>query len=445
MSSINLKKNIMMGGSARLIIMILAFFSSWISARYLGVELKGQYSYLVTMGSFIWMVLDLGLYHSYPYLIRKSPGKVNNLFGWSVLTFLAETILLCAIGLILINFWSRALGFDFNPVYMLAFVALVTLRKFFMQMQSLYLGLDKIWLHSIGQLINSATFLLLILLGYLLLRGADRLAWVLGAVLIGLSASIMFFMCRHHWDLSFRKLDLGYVFSSYKFGIRVFISALLISLMIRADILLIRYFLDFSQVGIYSISAHVVDLLQAASNVVGGMLLVKLSDTADDLGKWIVMRKMLLLFFVFLTAANLGFLMLGRFVLAILYGAEFVPAYPVYLWLIPASYGLSFGSLFNNYLNSKGFPVITIVIAGLALAVNIGLNLLLIPLWGIKGAALTTSVSYLLWFILIIAWEQKQTGGKMLKHLVPDKGDWLEVRETLAQVLAKARQQLHRH
>jgi len=435
----------MMGGSARLIIMILAFFSSWISARYLGVELKGQYSYLVTMGSFIWMVLDLGLYHSYPYLIRKSPGKVNNLFGWSVLTFLAETILLCAIGLILINFWSRALGFDFNPVYMLAFVALVTLRKFFMQMQSLYLGLDKIWLHSIGQLINSATFLLLILLGYLLLRGADRLAWVLGAVLIGLSASIMFFMCRHHWDLSFRKLDLGYVFSSYKFGIRVFISALLISLMIRADILLIRYFLDFSQVGIYSISAHVVDLLQAASNVVGGMLLVKLSDTADDLGKWIVMRKMLLLFFVFLTAANLGFLMLGRFVLAILYGAEFVPAYPVYLWLIPASYGLSFGSLFNNYLNSKGFPVITIVIAGLALAVNIGLNLLLIPLWGIKGAALTTSVSYLLWFILIIAWEQKQTGGKMLKHLVPDKGDWLEVRETLAQVLAKARQQLHRH
>jgi O-antigen/teichoic acid export membrane protein len=444
MSSINLRKNILMGGSARLIIMIISFFSSWISARYLGVELKGQYSYIVTMGSFIWMVLDLGLYHSYPYLIRKSPGKVHDLFGWSVLTFIVETVFLSAIGILLINFWSRALGFDFNPVYMLVFVALVTLRKFFMQVQSLYLGLDKIWLHSIGQLINSATFLLLIVLGYLLLRGADRLAWVLGAVLIGLAASIIFFICRHHWEFSFRKLDLGYVFSSYKFGIRVFISALLLSMMIRSDIIIIRHFLGFSQVGIYSIAAHIVDLLQAASNVVGGLLFVKLSDTEDLKSKWILMKKMLMLFFIFLTVANIGFVLLGRFVLGLLYGAEFVPAYSVYLWLIPASYGLSFGSLFNNYLNSKGFPLITIIIPGLALIQNIGLNFLLIPRWGITGAAISTNISYLLWFFLIIIYEQKQTKGEMLGYLIPVKRDWNDFKNMGTDLMRKATQRVFR-
>ncbi len=328
---------------------------------------------------------------------------------------------------------------------MLIFVALVTLRKFFMQMQSLYLGLDKIWLHSIGQLINSSTFLLLIVLGYLFLRGADRLAWVLGAVLIGLSASIMFFIFRHHWGFSFRKLDLGYVFSSYKFGIRVFISALLISLMIRADIIIIRHFLGFSQVGIYSIAAHIVDLLQAASNVVGGLLFVKLSDTEDLKSKWILMKKMLMLFFIFLSFANLGFLILGRFVLGLLYGAEFVPAYTVYLWLIPASYGLSFGSLFNNYLNSKGFPLVTILIPALALLQNIGLNFLLIPRWGITGAAISTNISYLLWFFLIIIYEQRQSRGRMLQYLIPVKRDWQDFGTMGGELFQKTLGRLFKH
>jgi len=58
MAGINLKKNILMGGSFRAIIMIFSFFCSLITARYLGVELKGEYSYLVTVGGFLWMILD---------------------------------------------------------------------------------------------------------------------------------------------------------------------------------------------------------------------------------------------------------------------------------------------------------------------------------------------------------------------------------------------------
>jgi len=61
MPGINLKKNILLGGSSRLLIMGLSFLCSWISARFLGVELKGQYSYLVTLGGFIWMVPQLSL------------------------------------------------------------------------------------------------------------------------------------------------------------------------------------------------------------------------------------------------------------------------------------------------------------------------------------------------------------------------------------------------
>ena len=221
----------------------------------------------------------------------------------------------------------------------------------------------------------------------------------------------------------------------------MFISSLLIMLLIRADIVLIKHFLGFSEVGIYSIGAHIVDTLQTASNVVGGFLFVKLSDTADDRAKWLLMKKMLMLFFVFISFTNLGFALLGKWVLQTFYGADFVPAYGVYLWLIPASYGLSFGSLFNNYLNSKGFPVATIFIAGLVLVMNIGLNILLIPLLGIIGAAIATDIAYLLWFLLIIAYEQRSSGGQMLSCLAPAKTDWRDFSLELLSTLREEQEQ----
>ena len=116
MAGINLKKNILMGGSFRAIIMIFSFFCSLITARYLGVELKGEYSYLVTVGGFLWMILDLGVYRSYPYLIRKYPDKIYNLFKWATLTFILEAIILSALGISLLKVWSKILDYNFKSL-----------------------------------------------------------------------------------------------------------------------------------------------------------------------------------------------------------------------------------------------------------------------------------------------------------------------------------------
>lgn len=77
MSKIDLKKNILTSGSFRALIMITSFFTSFMSARYLGVEIKGVYSYLYTVVGFAWLILDMGVYRSIPYLVRKFPDKLQ--------------------------------------------------------------------------------------------------------------------------------------------------------------------------------------------------------------------------------------------------------------------------------------------------------------------------------------------------------------------------------
>ncbi|HRQ99380.1 MAG TPA: oligosaccharide flippase family protein, partial [Candidatus Syntrophosphaera sp.] len=265
MAGINLKKNILMGGSFRAIIMVFSFFSSLITARYLGVELKGEYNYLITLGSFLWTLLDLGIYRSYPYLIRKFPNKINNLFKWATLTFIIEIVVLSSTGLLLINFWSKVLSYNFKPIYMLLFIGYMTFSKYFMQLESIFMGMDRIVDQSIGDLLYGGLTFLLFLIGFIFLHNVDRLAVILVGMVIAMGIGIAYFIKQYNKVDFAKNLDLKFIYSAYSFGIRVFLSSIIIMLLIRVDIILIKKMLGFREVGIYSIAAHIVDMLQVAS------------------------------------------------------------------------------------------------------------------------------------------------------------------------------------
>lgn len=396
MSQINLKKNIITSGSFRIVILILSFLISWISARYLGVTLKGEYSYLITLCGFMWTVLDLGVYRSYPYIVRKRPDEVQTLFGWTIITMFFEIVVMTSIGVAFLDFWNKLIGYQLSPVKIIFLVMFVSLNKAFMQLQAIYMGMNRVLENSISHFLISVVFFILLLIGYFALIDVDRIDILLLFNLIGLACSVLYLAFRNRWGNWYKELNIKTIKLFYSYGFRVFLSSLFIMLLIRADIVLIKHFLDFSEVGIYSLAAHIVDFIQIASNLVGGLLFVKLSDIEDDISKWLLLKKTLLIFFFFITLANLGFGLIGKPVMQIMFGADFVPVYYVYFWLMPAAYGLSFGSLFNNYLNSKGFPIISIILPAIALVLNITLNMLLIPTMGINGAALATSISYFL-------------------------------------------------
>ncbi|KAF5055501.1 hypothetical protein DSECCO2_377040 [anaerobic digester metagenome] len=429
MNEINLKKNILTSGSFRLLIMIASFFTSFMSARYLGVKIKGEYSYLLTMTGFAWAILDMGVSRSIPYLARKFPEKIHEVYSFTLFLFLLESILLGFVGLSFIGFWSEFLSFELSRASTLLLVAIITTSKFGLQLQSFQVGMNRIWDLSIARLLSTLFIVILLLIALLFIRDVNKLIFML-AIVLGSHLLIIGYIqsTTKLGPIKFR-FDPGLLKIIYTYSFRVFVSSLLVTFLIRADIILIKRALDYSQVGIYSIAANIIDVLQIASNTVGNLLLVKLADSVTIEDKWDIMRRIIFVVTIVRSVASLGFILLGRILLGIFFGVEFLPVYGVYLWLIPASFSLSFGSLFNNYLNSKGFPVISIVFPAIALLLNIALNLLLIPVWGIYGAALATSIAYTLWFVLIVIFEHYTTGRTMLSYLVPRKSDLLEIRD----------------
>ena len=105
------------------------------------------------------------------------------------------------------------------------------------------------------------------------------------------------------------------------------------------------------------------------------------------------------------------FLMLGGFwIIPVIFGVEFSPAaWPLVVLcagqLVNAGFGavgIALTMTRNERLTAKG-----VTIAGIA---NVVLNALLIPIWGTIGAAAATSLSIMLWNILLAAWLYQRLG-----------------------------------
>jgi O-antigen/teichoic acid export membrane protein len=120
--------------------------------------------------------------------------------------------------------------------------------------------------------------------------------------------------------------------------------------------------------------------------------------------------------------------------LPVLYGAPFRDATTQLLILLPGVYLVGIEAVLVQHFNSTGLPVAIPVFWLAALVVNVALNLALVPGWGARGAALASTISYTLIFILVASLFRMRTGNRLSATLVLRKA---ELRDLLA--MARAR------
>ena len=82
--------------------------------------------------------------------------------------------------------------------------------------------------------------------------------------------------------------------------------------------------------------------------------------------------------------------------------------------MLPGLIFLGVGSVLNTKLAGLGYPAVTQWAPAVALILNIGLNVFLIPKYGLCGASMATSISYACWAICI-AWAYWGSNFKITK------------------------------
>jgi O-antigen/teichoic acid export membrane protein len=177
--------------------------------------------------------------------------------------------------------------------------------------------------------------------------------------------------------------------------------------LLNSDIVLLGAFADPDQVGIYFASTRIVNLITFIYFAVAALAVPKFAElhsVGDRAGLQAFVHNIIQWIFWPTLAAAAFILVAGQFALG-LFGEGFVAGYPLLMILIIGFLVRASTGPIEYLLNMTDNQNVTAAAYGGAAALNIALNLLLIPRFGLEGAASATAVSLVcasLWLFVAV-------------------------------------------
>lgn len=197
----------------------------------------------------------------------------------------------------------------------------------------------------------------------------------------------------------------------------------------RADYLFISTLLGSTALGFYAMASAAADLLTIVTEAVTTPLMKRLLQQGEGIESLTAMA--LRLTSTVMICACAGMALLGEWLIVTLFGAEYRPAYPALLALLPGSLGLCFVSTLRLDLLGKNRPGSISLATGLGALLNLVLNLVLIPRYGIVGAAIASSATYLAVAACLLALYCRLNRVPVWQTLFILPGDLVSVRNLL--------------
>jgi O-antigen/teichoic acid export membrane protein len=222
-------------------------------------------------------------------------------------------------------------------------------------------------------------------------------------------------------DVSLLKRMLGY-------GVKFYVSIMASVVIFRADLLIVNHFRGAGEAGVYAVASQVSFLLMMLPGVIGMLLFPRVASYQDPRGEFAIQVTRHGSFVMLMVCV---FAAIGSFALPLVYGARFADATIQLLILLPGVYLVGIEAVLVQHFTGTGLPVAIPVFWIITLAVSLGLNLALVPMFGARGAAVTSTISYALIFLLVTVYFCMKTGRRPGEIFLL-RGD--ELRDLLARV-----------
>lgn len=180
----------------------------------------------------------------------------------------------------------------------------------------------------------------------------------------------------------------------------------------QTDIIMVGALRGSDQAGIYSAASRIADLVVFALMAINSILAPMISELYST-GKKKELQRIVTLaaraIFAFTLMFSIILVVFGKFALS-LFGAEFVVTYVPLLILLCGQIVNALAGSVGLIMTMTGHQNQAGAIVAVSAAVNITLNALLIPLFGLTGAAISTAFTMVLWNITMLVYVQRRLG-----------------------------------
>jgi len=379
---------------------ILAFITLPIVTWLYLPEDIGRMSMLLVLSSFAVLCFSLGLDQAYVREYNEYENKPR-LFKMATLPSLFVILLVALFFLFNPTLLSHLLFKVANSIYS-QIILLYVVSNLVNRFLSLILRMEQRGVaYSMSQVLPKIIFLGSIGVIYFFEVNGNFYYLLLAHVVSVVSVTLIFlFNTRKTWTRSFYyKIDWPFEKKMLRFGFPLILGGVAYWGLTAIDKLFIQHYASYEELGVYSVAvgfAGAATIIQSIFSTVWVPIVYKWIADGEDLSKVDMVREYLLFVVIFV------FIMAGLFswVVGYLIPPEYgrVPYILVVCLAAPLFYTLSETTVVGLGVtrNSK----LSMLASVLAFVFNVIGNYLLVPEYGAEGAAVSTAVSFWLFFVL---------------------------------------------
>ena len=397
----------------------LVYTMNLLLARFLGAAGYGSYAYAIAWLNLLIIPAVLGLeglttrevavYHS-----QSKWGLMHGLLRWSNQVVILTSIILALVSTLVIWLWiptSNSMG----PLFVIAmislpFMALARLR------QSAMNALKRIILGYLPESLIRPTLIIILLVGsYFAFEGNLSVSWVMGIYTI---ASGVAFLVGN--NLLEKALPQPCQQAPLEYQAKVWLRSALPMLFIggmyiinnQTDTIMLGVMKDTEAVGLYSVAnriAAMISFVVVAFNTSLGSTFASLHAEGNKRKLQQIVTQGCRMVFLAAFPMFLIFTVFGSGFLS-LFGSDFIQGKTTLIILC-------LGQLVNTFTGSVALLLLmtghekdTAIGVTTSAVLNIFLNIILIPEWGVEGAATATASSMALWNLILAIFAYQRLG-----------------------------------
>ena len=417
----------------------VAFIGSVLISRALGPEGRGIYYLPVVAAATLVSIAKLGIEQANVYLFgtaKVSPGQLSGQNG-------LVALVMGALGFFVLLGAPAALPslFSDTPLVLLALAGLAipfSLHSQFTTGLTTMLGQVtwQSWAALIAGIVQVAVIVGLYLAGVITPQA------VLATSLLSIALTWFLVIARFRVaGNSWLRWDSGLLATTLRQSLPLHIGMIFFYFHLRADTFLVKVIIGTTALGLYSVSVMLAETMYLAMDSLAVALLPhQVANKAEEAARNALRAGRVIVMVGGCVA--LLWVVLGLPIIGYMFGAEFLPAYLPMVILLPGLLALGVQRVCGPPILRQGRPLRIALVYALGLGVNVTLNLLLIPVWGIAGAATSSAISYSLGALVFLGWTAAIADAPWWEGVLPKREDarllWSSSRELVSSIRSSA-------
>lgn len=397
----------------RVFSMVVTLVSTLLVARNLGPTNFGQISYATSFVGIFSFIASLGIDSVLYRELIKFPDKRNVLLGTSFKIKLYAGIITAIAVSILASVWTTddvsrvlifilSITFVFNSFQIIAY-------EFQARVESKYVSIIAFLMNFVLCALN----VIIVLSG----KGVIFLALALVIQSILYAVSYWFIYTKKVKESIYSwKFDKQIALMILKDSWPLIFTSAFIMIYSEIDQIMLKSMIDAHAVGIYDSAVRVVEAWYFIPSIIvssffPAMINAKISSREVYIKR---MRKLYTFMFVMSLVLALASTVFASLIMHILYGNAFssgIPILQVYTWSL---IGTFIGNLLMNHLIAENQTKVSFVVSFIPMVLNILLNIIFIPKFGVIGPAYATLIAYSSTPFVVLFFKKTRAGAMEL-------------------------------